>query len=707
MTPSQPRRRGGKRTPLSCLACRLHKLRCDRNVPCGSCIRYHREARCQENPAPPPQTRASRVAQRLAQASARHLVTPNDQSQNQSPEQRRDGTWGSQFGAGDFAHFLRELGLDVNINVDSDAANATQFSSLPQLLAEMQHGDSSGQLSRRCHITDGDKKKHLWRQRLRAILPSRSTCDLLLNYYLDHINWIFQIIHVPSFRRTYAQFWDAGDDARFDFIWSSLLFTVISLSALYIPMESVEIVGCPGESIRHLAHVWHRVSREALKAGDYEAKPCVVQLQTFCVTQLYWYATNNIEILNSCLGQAVRTAQALGLDKDVEESQNLHDEMRHRIWWDLVDSDTFQSICLDWPSLIRVESPGVPLPLNCNDDDLTETSVNPRPLDKPTEMSMNIFRAQFFRLVNHHLSSSGSDATRCYEAVRQLDNKILSLLSTFPWYLQLDTNGRPPRISQPFGQVLTWQHHILRTCISTQRIRMYRPFLSHRIGEAWENCVDAARDTLTVYGTLRGSIRSPTSQQKFFPQAYQIFSVAVTVSALLLIEGSLPIAKVYQQIKDMANDLGALQDHGCTSPVASHGRQVLLQILKMCDKRASTSAEDAGHLIPRISFVFGGERATRRYIDRLPRSQPPSSDPSLQLIQQLTPQSGQQGQGVRTPHEDRTASMQSPIDVPADGVPDYYADFPMDETQFLNLLNFDMTGLLTEAHNDGATRLVE
>jgi hypothetical protein len=40
------------------------------------------------------------------------------------------------------------------------------------------------------------------------------------------------------------------------------------------------------------------------------------------------------------LGQAVRTAQTLGLDKDLTPSQTLHDEMRHRIWWDLVDSDT-------------------------------------------------------------------------------------------------------------------------------------------------------------------------------------------------------------------------------------------------------------------------------------------------------------------------------------------------------------------------------
>jgi hypothetical protein len=40
-------------------------------------------------------------------------------------------------------------------------------------------------------------------------------------------------------------------------------------------------------------------SRRALRAGDFEARPCLTQLQTFSVTQLYWYATNDIETLNS------------------------------------------------------------------------------------------------------------------------------------------------------------------------------------------------------------------------------------------------------------------------------------------------------------------------------------------------------------------------------------------------------------------------
>jgi hypothetical protein len=43
----------------------------------------------------------------------------------------------------------------------------------------------------------------------------------------------------------------------------------------------------------------------------------------------------------SRLGQAVRCAQALGLDRDMSVSTCLQDEIRHRMWWELVDSDMY------------------------------------------------------------------------------------------------------------------------------------------------------------------------------------------------------------------------------------------------------------------------------------------------------------------------------------------------------------------------------
>lgn len=305
----KPRRGGGKRKPLSCLACRQHKLRCDRRIPCSTCVRYHREAQCRQNPAPP-----SRRGRRRCSVSEQI----NDENTVSIGQSTRDGTQEdipppslprvavhqtvaavsnvrqrpqqiSQLCSATegFESLAKLLGLSSIMDGPS--------TSLPQILAEANRVE---QISSWWDFLDPQNRKRLWRQQLSAVLPSRSQCDLLVNYYLEHINWIFQTIHVPSFRREYARFWDS-DVHQVDLIWLSLLLTIISVSALYVPLETVEVVGCPRDSIRHLAHVWHLASQHALRAGDYEAWPCLTQLQTFSVTQLYWYATNNIETLNS------------------------------------------------------------------------------------------------------------------------------------------------------------------------------------------------------------------------------------------------------------------------------------------------------------------------------------------------------------------------------------------------------------------------
>ncbi|KAL7944278.1 fungal-specific transcription factor domain-containing protein [Trichoderma barbatum] len=716
---STKRPQRGGRKPLSCLACRRHKLKCDRKIPCGTCIRYRREGLCRQNPAPPKRVR-DREAVRDIDVDVGSELVDADLADSDAVDEAlgvpaRDPTAAASTDVGlvrlrdsfkapgadikDTAFFLRTLGLDAN-------TTSIPVSSLSQLLAEIQ---SAGQPSILWHMMEGATRRRYWETQLRSALPARSMCDLLLNYYLDHINWIFQITHVPSFRREYEEFWDAGDDHELDFIFTALLFTIISVSALYIPPGAVEIFGCPRESIRDLAHVWHRASHQALVAGDFESKPCIAQLQTFSITQFYWYATNGIDALNSRLGQAVRTAQNLGLDKDVTASQTLDDEMRHRIWWDLVDSDTFQSICLDRPPLIRLESPGVPLPLNCNDSDITDSFIHPRPHEESTIMMLNIFRARFFKLMNHHLCHGNADDARSYDAICKLDNEILDITRTYPWFYQLDQDGRPPPLPQPLGEILTWQNHIIRTCISTQRIRMYRPFLSSRVGDSWAKCIEAAEDALAVYRTIRTN-RSITSLQKFLPQVYQIFSVAVTVTALLLVEGSLPIVNVRRQIRDMAEDLKIIEDQGCVSPVANRGRQVLLKMLSLVDMRnsgAAASDQDTDSLVSGISFIFGGEQAARTYMQRLAsRNQLPKA---LMSKKQHTPvsmdnSSFSQGQ-FRGAVDDSTASVsavETPMEYMGEAQPTgvYQMNLVMDDVVLQNLLNFDMTALMADSQYD-------
>ena len=352
-----------------------------------------------------------------------------------------------------------------------------------------------------------------------------------------------------------------------------------------------------------------------------------------------------------------------------------------------INRSRFQAVCLDRSPLIRLRLPGVPLPLNCNDIDVTDTAVHPRPLSEPTEMSMNIFRAQIFQLLNQHLCSWDEPSLRTYDHVRQLDIDILRVMDGIPAYFQLDDNRNPPPVYAGY-EFLTWQNHILRTCVSTQRIRMYRPFLSTRESEPWSRCAGAAEDALAVYRTLRKD-PSPSSWQKFFAQAYQVFSVAVTVAALLLVEGDLPIPNANQQIHDMTSDLKMLDEQGCSVLIATQGRQVLLKMLSMCKDRVGSSPADAQRLVPDISIILGGEQAAKEYMDRLATQRnvihPAPSPPVLQS------QMREPGEAV---DENLAGSAGLFMGSILDDVPDFDPEtFPEDLTS--GLLNWDMSGLLS------------
>ncbi|KAK5055422.1 hypothetical protein LTR84_013172 [Exophiala bonariae] len=718
----QKSRKPPKRKPLSCLPCRQHKLRCDRQIPCGTCSRYRREDVCRLHPAPP-KGKSRRVAAQHVGSSAVSGTEPFPQSHTveTAPFQATNNAQASR------APEQRSEQLVGHVHMKSavqaiNSTLATQTGSVlshgqdpigpsdpivlfPQILPLLQLPSADVDTCTLLSTVDTISQKLRWKTLLVNLLPSRTQSDILFSYFVEHINWIFHTVHIPSFRKEYAQLWD-GRVEDIDLIWLSLLFSIISLAALYVPVNAVEFVGLQGDTIRQQADLWHHASLQALQAGNYESKPNLTQLQTFSVTQLYWYATNNIEILNSRMAQAIRHAQMIGLDKDTVTSRNVEDEMRHRLWWDLVDSDTFQSICLERPPLIQVRFTNVPLPLNCNDIDIGSNFVHPKSMEEPTSMSLNIQRARIFQIINKVLVSDPLQF-KSFNAISELDRQLLDIMEKLPWYFQLEADGRGKQFPASYD-FLSWQHHILRTCVSTQRIRMYRPFLADRTNTAWTNCLVAVEDAMAVYRTLREN-KSVGMRQKFFPQAYQVFSVAVTMVTMLLVERSMPhFTRFKRDIEAMTADLGLVDEQACPVPVAVNGRKVLLKMLALLEQ--GCSPEDAEGLVPNISSVIGGENTTRAYLGRRGLQESPSQVPLSDVTPQHQPRQqfsqNHEVNGVLQNEEltsafepiaqiapdDETSLM--PFPEPSDFSFDF-DDFQLSDTY--DLFGWDMTGLLSGA----------
>lgn len=203
---------------------------------------------------------------------------------------------------------------------------------------------ASAIIARSSNLSDAsllDEPTSYWRHYLITALPSQTQCDMLVSYYFENINWIYQAIHAPSFRAEYNAFWTRNVDS-IDLIWLALLCMMLCLSSLYMPSQMAEAAGFEASELPKLSLRWYAAARQALLAGGQDSKPTLTAIQVFLVSQLYWYASKNIEALNSHMGLAIRNAQAMGLDKESPPSITncLEREMRHRLWWDIVSSDS-------------------------------------------------------------------------------------------------------------------------------------------------------------------------------------------------------------------------------------------------------------------------------------------------------------------------------------------------------------------------------
>ncbi|KAE8550628.1 hypothetical protein TMatcc_008673 [Talaromyces marneffei ATCC 18224] len=603
---SRPKqRKPANRRTLSCYPCRKHKLKCDRQIPCQSCIRYQREDQCKENPAP---SASARVALRQSPPS----IAPGYLPESPNPE----GDYILEILSSPTKYSIEQLVEFCQASTRLYPAYSMMFLqsrfTLPVLLPHSlpilseTRGNSSSSIPRSID------SKLFWKLQLTSLLPPRKLCDKLVSYYIVNIDLIYHALHIPTFQLQYDGFWSLNA-AEIDLIWLALLLTIISLAALMSPKEYMEMLAMENSIGRDWAHVWHQASRQALYAGEYELKPTLTQLQVFLCTQIYWLETKQHEVLNSALGQAVRNAQAIGLDKNRPGKNRLDTELRRRIWWELIVDDCYQAMCLGRPPLIHPSSSEVPKPVHCNDVDVTETSITPRPIEEITDMSASTAHIEVYIIFRRIFEDNGSYASS-YEYVRSIDRQIQDVVSRFPWYFQ--TNNEFNVCHASSMNVITWQHSLLHIGICLQRIRLNRPFLHARIGESWIVCAKAAQDMFVPYRRMRennvvGFLRS----QRFTSLEYQVYTAAVAVAAFLLVERSLPGLSSQLMIQDIQMVISDLEQVDLR-PMLADGVKVLRKMLDLFEQDQGKDSLARASLVKEIASVFGGEELAKKYLKR-------------------------------------------------------------------------------------------
>ncbi|RAL04265.1 putative C6 transcription factor [Aspergillus ibericus CBS 121593] len=166
----------------------------------------------------------------------------------------------------------------------------------------------------------------------------------LLDSYFTYFQPFVPMLDEQSFRQTYMS------GRRKDEQWLALVNIVFALGS---------IAACPAEDMSHQTYYMRCKSYLTLESLG---SPHVETIQTLGLMGGYYlHYTSQPNLAYSIMGAALRMAAALGLHKEVSDSQYANSrqklssiEQKRRVWWSLFCLDTWGGMTLGRPSMGRL-----------------------------------------------------------------------------------------------------------------------------------------------------------------------------------------------------------------------------------------------------------------------------------------------------------------------------------------------------------------
>ncbi|CCH41924.1 hypothetical protein BN7_1463 [Wickerhamomyces ciferrii] len=572
-----------------------------------------------------PQVHQPSVSHRLSQSDTSHLQQPINQQQLQVLQQPQPQLPIQPVFTGVQNDLVKKQMEEQSLKIQTLENENAQFKSHVQQLQNQLEKVSKALPTPPSTGSENMNSKNEFKLKFLELLPSQIQTTVLVNFYLQNIDYIYHPLHHPSFRKECEEFWKNQEDV--DIGWLAVLFMVLSLAAIHLPKGLINI---SHQEIEKSHKTWFKASRECITQWDESRKDPkefnIYTLQCFSLCQLYFYATKRAEALNELLEKAIKDCLAMGLDKDDANNPNLLEtQMKRRLWWDIVGCDSFRALSLGVKPLVNSYSSTVPLPANSNDADITPTSIKIRSNSIATDNSFNIYRAEMMRILNgiyekeHEAQESNNGLKTNLDKVEDKIFKGLieidiELCSTFKgWFFQIDKVGNLPNTNDPKIQ---FQHHMLHICICIHRFRIYQNYLSNGIPIAWEVGVTSARAMFQVYKRLRKiyDLKNPL----FLAQIHQAFTGSIIQSMLLLLNHKIALqdqSALYNDIDWMLKDLEVLgRDVFILKPeVLKESFKVLNALRKSINKKLVDLEKDQKDI---VSNVFGGKDMTENYLQK-------------------------------------------------------------------------------------------
>ncbi|KAI1077962.1 hypothetical protein F5B20DRAFT_549956 [Whalleya microplaca] len=528
-TPNAKADRRRRRPALACVSCRKSKIRCDRNLPCGACIRSKHKT-CVFEPQSSPNLRHSGISATGPTNIGQYQITDARSNFNDAEAPAPAEVGGSTL-HGDLSNDEHSsISLNGSTPIDSTSSQhrgpAFDVNSLLERIKELERRleESSAQqspskniprpsptatqpihshLAGNFHlmsksvmsktrylgqshwmnlisnvgylefkrILDIFEQKHnpdkpdlmdliskckslariVKAQRVPELsfkfgihMPSREIADRLVDGYLRTLESIFRILHVPTFRKEYENFWLSNSvDSSF-------------IIQLQLVMAIGSTIYDDHFTMRKSAVQWVYEAQSWLISPNPRSILSFSALQVMLLLSLARQAVSvGADLVWLSAGQIIRTAMYMGLHRDPEKLPKMTPfvaEMRRRLWNTILEIALQTSIDAGGPPLIYPDDYDTSAPANCDDDQLTEDTISPiaKPSESFTDMSIPLaLRASFparlsiARFLNRTLGKTSYDDTiRLHNQLSATYKLLSNTLRAF------GPSGRQPNLFQ-------------------------------------------------------------------------------------------------------------------------------------------------------------------------------------------------------------------------------------------------------------------
>ncbi|RMZ66933.1 c6 zinc finger domain containing [Pyrenophora seminiperda CCB06] len=522
----------GQRPRLTCTECYRRKIKCDKNVPCSTCIKRlappstgslfaFTDACCSANargyasfctredaaatPSAPPAYQArsdsttssdlvrallDRVSQLEAKLQEQHDSSSSDTPRScpavdNSPttlNQHETSTLSlppdntaapPPTETGDVATVLEFLAWGRK--KDADYGTSPEHHSGPRRLSARRHDEAitSNILS--------ESSRDVQLDVLEALLPNKTHIVQLVEFHNTSILWYHSSYSSTIFNNDLQVFLaEYEGNVRNDYLnlqWLGLLFAVITGSITCAPPSVCESWGFSLAERIVLSQKWYEATVTCLNIAQYIEIHTIYSVQAIATLTIAAHSLGKSSSQSILLAAAGRIAQSLGLHRlgpedavaTTPKEQLREREAGRRVFNQLCTQDWFQIPFSESYALNPRFCQTAKL-MNCNDDDMVL-----RPLSTPTQASYCNYRYDIAALMPQLLDAMAGCNTLFtkYEQVLQYDEKMRQLATAcMPTFLS--TNA-PVATDWPI--YVGWARRSLTICASHKIIMIHRNFL--------------------------------------------------------------------------------------------------------------------------------------------------------------------------------------------------------------------------------------